>query len=269
MTAIARPQVVLMPGLKTDELWTRYRKSRDPKIHNQLLVAYLYLTQQAAARIHRRLPREVDVDDLSQQATFGLSNAISSFNPEVGVKFATFAMHRINGAIYDYLRSLNWAPRLTDERFKAVEAARAELRQELGREATDEELAKHLKLTRVMFTRVRRDAQLVRMTSLNAPVRGDADREATPGDIIVDSRQKNPMSLVQQRDLKALITKGLTRAERLIIILYYYEEMTMKEVGQTLELSESRVSQMHSSILQRLKARLGHRARELEEDLVG
>jgi RNA polymerase sigma factor for flagellar operon FliA len=133
----------------------------------------------------------------------------------------------------------------------------------LGRLPTEEELAEEMELEKHEFRRLQRDANAIGLVSLNTHFNdSEGDKDIREIDIIEDRRSKNPVVEAQKRDLKNLLTKGLTRAEKLIIILYYYEEMTMKEIGATLDLSESRVSQMHSSILARLKAQLNSRKKE-------
>ena len=136
---------------------------------------------------------------------------------------------------------------------------------QLGRSATDEEIATKMKVSREEYAKIRKDAGAVGVVSLSRKwYETDSNKDVREIDVLEDGKQINPLSVVQRRDLKELITQGLSRAERLIVILYYYEQMTMKEIGVTLDLSESRVSQMHSSILARLKAQLNHRGKELQ-----
>jgi RNA polymerase sigma factor for flagellar operon FliA len=163
----------------------------------------------------------------------------------------------------DELRSMDWVPRLVRARAHQLSKATQSLETHLGRKPTEKETAKSLKLTKEEFTRIRRDANAVSIISLNTNYSdSDGEKEIREIDIVKDSRSKDPLTEAQKNDLKSLLTKGLTRAERLIVVLYYYEEMTMKEIGATLDLSESRVSQMHSSIIARLKAQMNHRKRE-------
>ena len=134
---------------------------------------------------------------------------------------------------------------------------------ETGRAASDDEISDRLQLSPEDYRKLKRDSRPVSQVSLNRKwFETDSSRDVREIDVVKDTRQENPLSAVQRQDLQSLLTKGLSRAERLIVILYYYEEMTMKEIGITLDLSESRVSQMHSSILARLKAQMQHRERE-------
>jgi len=207
----------------------------------------------------------VDVEDLVSAGFFGLVDAINAFDLDRGVKFETYCAQRIRGAILDHLRLMDWVPRLVRHRTSRVEQCRQRLETSLGRRPTDEEISRELGVDREEVKKILRDGSAVQTTSLNRQrYQSDGNREVREIDVLEDGSQTDPLSEIQRRDLKSLLTKGLTRAERLIVILYYYEQMTMKEIGATLDLSESRVSQMHSSILARLKAQLQHREREFE-----
>jgi RNA polymerase sigma factor FliA len=231
---------------------------------NALMEHYLHLVRYNAERIHTKLPDEVELDDLMSSGIFGLMDAIAAYDRERGVKFETYCAPRIRGAILDELRSMDWVPRLVRSRSSQVDHARKALEMELGRAPTDEELAKKMRVTRTEFHKIRKDAGAVGVVSLSRKwFETDSNKDIREIDVLEDPRQVNPLTAAQKHDLKELITGKLTRAERLIVILYYYEQMTMKEIGVTLDLSESRVSQMHSSILARLKAQLNHRSKEL------
>lgn len=249
------------------ETWAEYRKTASEDLRNRLLVNYLPLVRYNAERIHTKLPAEVDVEDLMQAGIFGLVDAIDAFDMERGVKFETYCAPRIRGAILDELRSMDWVPRLVRSRSSQVDSARKKLEMELGRAPTDDELTRKMGVSKDEYSKIKKDAGAVGVVSLSRKwFETDSNKDVREIDVIEDARQVDPFAAVQKRDLKELITQGLTRAERLIVILYYYEEMTMKEIGVTLDLSESRVSQMHSSILARLKAKLQHRSKELEEN---
>ncbi len=195
---------------------------------------------------------------------FGLMDAINAFDLERGVKFETYCTQRIRGAIFDELRAMDWVPRLVRSRTAKMERARKELEMSTGRRATEDEVSSHLEVTSDEYTKIKRDSQPISMVSLDRKwFETDSSRDVREIDVVADRRQENPAAKLQRDDLKFLLTRGLSRAERLIVILYYYEEMTMKEIGVTLDLSESRVSQMHSSILARLKAQMQHRTKEV------
>jgi len=248
-----------------DRIWTRYHSTHDVQLRNDLIERFLPLVRYNAERIHTRLPDEVDLDDLMSAGLFGLMDAIDAYDPERKVKFETYCAPRIRGAILDELRAMDWAPRLVRSRSAKVEFARQQIEMDQGRPATELEIADFLGLDDEEFQKFKRDSAVVATISITRRAGNNDDgREMREMEIVREETDGNPVRYMQRRDVKDLINKGLTRAERLIVILYYYEGMTMKEIGATLNLSESRVSQMHSSILLRLKAQLQHRSIELE-----
>ena len=261
--AATKTVALSLRDMPVEEVWCEYKKTGAEEIRNLLIEHYLDIVRYTAERMHMRLPGEVDVEDLMSAGLFGLMDAIDAFDLERGVKFETYCAQRIRGAIFDELRAMDWVPRLVRSRTAKVERARKALEMELGRKATDAEICNRLKVDEGEFQKLSKDSKPVGIVSLNRKwFETDSSKDIREIDVIRDKRQENPLSEVQRKDLKVLITKGLSRAERLIVILYYYEEMTMKEIGMTLDLSESRVSQMHSSILARLKAQMQHRAKE-------
>jgi RNA polymerase sigma factor for flagellar operon FliA len=245
-------------------IWISYKKKGTEELRNILMENYLPLVRYNAERIHTKLPDEVDVEDLMSAGIFGLMDAIDAFDMERGVKFETYCAPRIRGAILDELRAMDWVPRLVRSRTAKVEKARKGLEMELGRKPTEKEICNRLEVNKSEYDKLSKDSRPVGVVSLNRKwFETDSNKDIREIDVIHDNRQENPLKEIQRKDLKVLITKGLSRAERLIVVLYYYEEMTMKEIGMTLDLSESRVSQMHSSILLRLKAQMQHRTKEL------
>jgi RNA polymerase sigma factor for flagellar operon FliA len=261
---IGASQPVCLKDMPIEEVWVEYKKTGSEKIRNFLMERYLDIVRYTAERMHMRLPSEVDVEDLMSAGLFGLMDAIDAYDLERGVKFETYCAQRIRGAIFDELRAMDWVPRLVRSRTAKVEKARKSLEMELGRKPTDKEIASRLEVNPSEFEKLCKDSKPVGVVSLNRKwFETDSNKDVREIDVIRDDRQANPLRMMQRDDLKTLITRGLSRAERLIVILYYYEEMTMKEIGLTLDLSESRVSQMHSSILARLKAQMQHRVKEL------
>ncbi|MCK4343493.1 MAG: FliA/WhiG family RNA polymerase sigma factor [Phycisphaerae bacterium] len=250
-----------------DAAWRAFKRTGDDNVRNQLMEHYLYLVRYNAERIGAKLPDEVDVDDLMSSGIFGLVDAIDAFDLERGVKFETYCAPRIRGAILDELRNMDWVPRLVRHRaHKLAEATRA-LEVELGRVPNEDEIARRLNLPRAQFQKLMRDASAVTLVSLSRKYTDpESHRDVFEIDVLPDSEGSDPVAEAQKQDLKELITRGLTRAEQLIIVLYYYEQMTMKQIGQTLDLSESRVSQMHSAILDRLRGQLQARQREFVAD---
>ncbi|TVQ62807.1 MAG: FliA/WhiG family RNA polymerase sigma factor [Phycisphaerales bacterium] len=248
------------------EVWEEYQRTNSNTLRNYLMEKFLPLVRYNAERIHTRLPVEVDIEDLMSVGLFGLAGAIDAYDLERGVKFETYCAPRIRGAILDELRSMDWVPRLVRQRSAKVERARIAIEMETGVSPTDTEIADHLGVDEEEFKKLQRDSSAVGVVSLSRRWSGsDSNREMREIDVIRDNTQRDPLGEAQRRDIKNMITKGLSRAERLIVILYYYEEMTMKEIGETLDLSESRVSQMHSSILARLKAQMQHKSGDFDD----
>jgi RNA polymerase sigma factor for flagellar operon FliA len=247
------------------DIWVEYQTTKTEMLRNYLMEKFLPLVRFNAERIYSRLPDEVDIEDLHSAGLFGLMDAIDAYDLDRNVKFETYCAPRIRGAILDELRAMDWVPRLVRSRSAKVESARQKFEMRNGRRPTDAELADFLQLPPEEFEKVKRDSSAVGTHSITRKfASSDGTRELREIDVVKDEDGGNPLHEMQRRDLKDMITKGLSRAERLIVILYYYEGMTMKEIGATLDLSESRVSQMHSSILARLKAQMQHRTPEFE-----
>jgi len=244
--------------------WEQFRKDRSEESRNHLMEHYLPIVKYSAERLYTKLPEEVDVDDLISAGIFGLMDAINAFDASRGVKFETYCAPRVRGAILDELRSMDWVPRLVRSRAHKLNEATQSLEATLGRKPEAQELAKEMKMSMREFDKIERDAHATGIVSLSRKwFETDSHKDVREIDVLEDKKSEDPLRSVQKKDLKELVTRGLSRAERLIIILYYFEEMTMKEIGETLDLSESRVSQMHSAILTRLKVQLEKRQKEL------
>ncbi|MCC7420908.1 MAG: FliA/WhiG family RNA polymerase sigma factor [Planctomycetaceae bacterium] len=246
------------------EVWKAFKKDQDDqKLRNALIERYLPLVRFNAERVWQKLPDGVDLNDLISAGVFGLMDAIEAFDMERGVKFETYCVPRIRGAMLDELRTMDWVPRLVRSKASKLEHARKEVEAEVGRPPTDVELARKLGVSMEEYEKHKAEASAVNLISLNKKwYETDSYKDVREIDIIEDSKGEDPTHGIQKKDLMRLVTKGLNRNERLIIILYYYEELTMKEIGSTLGLSESRVSQMHSSIVARLKDQLKRRRPE-------
>jgi len=248
------------------QVWIEYKAEGGRYLRNKLMEFYLPLVRYTADRVAAKLPSEVDVDDLVSAGIFGMLDAIEAFDLDRGVKFETYCTPRIRGAILDELRTMDWVPRLVRSRAHKLENITKLLRAELGRLPTDDEIAVRLGTNRSEFEKLQRDANAVALISLSRKYQDqDSTRELQEVDVLEDRQSEDPQHEIQKHDLHDAIMNGLTRTEKLIVVLYYYEQMTMKEIGVTLNLSESRVSQMHSSILSRLMHQLD-RAGELQYD---
>ena len=249
---------------QVSQWWNEFRSGSE-EARNHLLEHYLPIVKYTADRLHTKLPEEVDVQDLVSAGVFGLMDAVNAFDPLRGVKFETYCAPRIRGAILDELRAMDWVPRLVRSRAHKLNEALHMLEAQLGRKPNEKELAKEMGISMKEFRKLQRDSKATGVVSLNRKwFETDSHKDVREIDVLQDKRSDDPFRAAQRKDLKELITRGLSRAERLIIILYYFEEMTMKEIGETLDLSESRVSQMHSAILERLQRQLEHRQKELQ-----
>ncbi len=246
------------------EVWVEFKKDQSRRdLRNRLVERYLPLVKYNGERIWARLPDGVELDDLISAGVFGLMDAIKAFDMSRGVKFETYCVPRIRGAMLDELRSMDWVPRLVRSKASKLNEAIRQLEATLGRHPTAVELAEKMELTVPELEKMMSDANAVGLISLNKKwYETDSYKDVREIDILEDQKGEDPTKRIQKSDLMRLVTKGLNRNERLIIILYYYEEMTMKEIGSTLDLSESRVSQMHSAIVQRLQGQLGRRRPE-------
>ena len=254
------------------KLWKTYKKSGEQTVRNQLIEHYLPLVKNHAERLKAKLPGVVQVDDLTTAGVLGLMDAIEQFDPARKVKFETFSAIRIRGAMMDELRGLDWVPRLVRQRAKMLTESTAALRASLGRQPSEEEVADHMNVPLDEYRRIADDGRPANVFSIygkrtnNSHNAGEGE---DPEDVanLCDHRSANPLLLAQQKTLKDVLTRGFSRSERLIVVLYYYEQLTMKEIGATLDLSESRVSQMHTSIVNRLKITLSNRTGELQREV--
>ena len=243
--------------LTDQELWEIYKKTQDLNLRNVLIERYLPLVRYISERVLQTLPKSIDLDDLVSAGLFGLMDAIEGFDLSRGIKFKTYCTTRIRGAILDELRAQDWVPRLVRLKSHKLEKAVQELESTLGREPTAWELSQKLGVEIDEVNSVMVEAAPKTIFSLSEKWEdGDDDREMEKVDIIEDKKTPDPLHLLHQKDVLELITRHLIRKERLILVMYYYEGLTMREIGDILELTESRVCQIHSNIMQRLKMHL-------------
>ena len=239
------------------EVWKDFKADlKDQRLRNILIERYFPLVKYNAERVWQKLPEGVDLNDLISAGVFGLMDAIEAFDMERGVKFETYCVPRIRGAMLDELRTMDWVPRLVRSKASKLEAGRKRVEARVGRPPTAAEMAAEMEMSLEEYEKMKSDASAVGLVSLNKKwYETDSYKDVREVDIVEDQKGEDPTGGI-------LVTKGLNRNERLIMILYYYEELTMKEIGSTLGLSESRVSQMHSSIVARLKDQLRRRRPE-------
>lgn len=243
-----------------DKLWHEYARSKSLAIRNTLAEEYLPIVRYVSERMIERLPHNVQVDDLCSAGVFGLLDAIDKFDISRGFRFETYCTNRIRGAILDELRSMDWVPRLTRARANGLERTYAKLERELGRAPTDLEIAREMRISLDRLDELYREvsgasvAQSINRRSL------EKDPELLGVDVMQDSRVEGPLNASEKSDFIEFCKKRLSTKERYILMLYYYDELTLKEIGQILGLSESRVCQLHAKLVTRLRAYMQKRS---------
>ncbi len=248
----------------TQELWNEYKKTKDRKLKAEIIDKYLYLVKYVVDRIQIGLPSDrsgSEVDDLISCGVIGMMDAIEKFAPERGIKFQTYALPRIRGAILDELRALDWAPRLVRQKARKLERVYKVLEDRLLRAATDVEVCKEMEITLAEFHNLLNEVNSTTLLSLNKSWKIKEDgRSIQRMDMIEDDKEPDPETVVEKNEVKHLLKesiKKLPEREKIVIALYYYEGLTLKEIGRVLEVSESRICQMHTKAVLRLRSRLG------------
>jgi RNA polymerase sigma factor for flagellar operon FliA len=257
------------PGSETQALWQDYRKSGDQALRDRLILTYAPLVKFVAGRLGATLPAHVDEQDLVSYGLLGLIGAIERFDPDREIKFETYAISRIRGAIIDELRSLDWVPRSVRTRAREIERAIAELERRLHRAPTDEEIAAKVGITTDELENSLSEISRSSMAALDElwSPSGGGDQIALI-DTIEDEDAPDPEFSLEQAEMREALGDSIARLperEKLVVTLYYYEELTLREIGEVLGVTESRVSQLHTKAVLRLKARLSGGMRETAE----
>ena len=243
-----------------DELWHEFKKCRSTKIRDQFIRQYMPLVKYVAGKVSSGMPESVEFDDLVGYGQFGLLDAISKYDPDKNVKFKTYAVTRIRGAIFDELRELDWVPRSVRQKSREIEDTITELEAKLGRTASDAEIAKAMGMTESEYESVVMKVSGTNILSLNDVWYSNDDSDnMSIGDNIEAPNSMNPDVIVEREEIKRVIIQAineLPQNEKMVIILYYHEDLTFKEIGKVLNVSESRISQLHSKANLRLRAKL-------------
>ncbi|MEE2712347.1 MAG: FliA/WhiG family RNA polymerase sigma factor [Planctomycetota bacterium] len=240
-----------------EKLWVDYKETRDPLLRNKLIERYYPLVRYIGERLLSTLPRSIELDDLTSAGFFGLMDAIDGFDLTRGIKFKTYCTTRVRGSILDELRSQDWVPRLVRLNANKISRAWKTLEARFGREPTEVEMAELLEISVEEFKAMSDEANPVTMYSLSDKFDdSQADGGMEKSDVIADRRTESPLECLNRRDALEVLTRNLAQKEKRIIILYYYEGLTMKEIGRILDLTESRVCQIHSNVISRLKERI-------------
>jgi RNA polymerase sigma factor FliA len=246
---------------ETQGLWLEYRRTGDQAIRDRLILTYAPLVKYVAGRLGSGLPAHVDEGDLVSYGLLGLMGAIERYEPDRDVKFETYAIARIKGAIIDELRAMDWVPRSVRSRAREIERAIAELEAKLGTAPTDEQIAAKVGITveelEESLAEIARSS-IAALDELWTVSGGDGDQIALI-DTIEDADAPDPQRSLSQTEMREAIADAIARLperEKLVVTLYYYEELTLREIGEVLGVTESRVSQLHTKAILRLKARL-------------
>ncbi|MFV0342288.1 MAG: FliA/WhiG family RNA polymerase sigma factor [Anaerocolumna sp.] len=239
------------------KLWVDYSKNKTPNGREQIIIEYAGLVKIVAGRLSMYLGYNVEYDDLVGYGMFGLIDAVDKFDYTKGVKFETYASFRIRGAILDEIRKMDWVPRTLRQKQRKIDAAYSKIEAESGRMATDEEVAKELDISVKEYEQWQSQANVSNLFSLDEFMEqgGEGKVEST-----LSSEFDSPETVVAKQELKETLVKALeslTEKEKTVITLYYYEELTLKEISNVLEVSESRISQLHTKALQKMKTKLG------------
>ena len=246
--------------LRECQLWEQYQDTRDPRIRDHLVEQYAPLVKYVAGKVAANLPSSVEYDDLVGYGVFGLFDAIDKFDPEKHVKFKTYAVTRIRGAMYDHLREMDWVPRSVRQKAKEIEQAVMLLEARLGRPASDSEIAGSMNLCEEEFSHLMSKISSTAILSLNDIWNSGTDSEKMCiGESIESPRMMNPDSTVEKEEIRRVIKQAineLPEKEKKVLVLYYYENLTLREIGQILDVTESRISQLHTKAIIRLKAKL-------------
>ena len=240
------------------KLWKDYSDNPTPQLREKLILEYAPLVKLVAGRLSMYLGYNVEYDDLCGYGIFGLIDAIDKFDAKKDVKFETYASLRIRGSILDQIRKMDWIPRTVRQRQKQISSAIADIEAETGKTATDEQVALALGISDEEYSGWQAQMNVTNLVSLDDFVEQGSDVADNRG---LSSQPARPEEHLEQEELKQMLGEALnllTEKERMVVVLYYYEELTLKEISNVLEVSESRVSQLHTKALGKMKTKMGN-----------
>lgn len=242
------------------KLWEDYGKNKTSWGREQIIIEYAGLVKVVAGRLSMYLGYNVEYDDLVGYGMFGLIDAVDKFDYLKGVKFETYASFRIRGAILDEIRKMDWVPRTLRQKQKKIDAAFSKIEAVQGRIATDEEVANELEISVKEYEQWLSQTNVSNLFSLDEYLEQGSESKVESS---LSSEYDTPEVIVEKQEMKETLMKALetlTEKEKKVILLYYYEELTLKEISNILEVSESRISQLHTKALQKMKGKLGNNA---------
>ncbi|PIE04683.1 MAG: RNA polymerase sigma factor WhiG [Spirochaetales bacterium] len=247
-------------GVPEKELWKKYRSTGDQSIRDSIVRQYAPLVKYVAGKVSVGMPQNVDFDDLVGFGVFGLFDAIEKFDTEKHVKFKTYAVTRIRGAIFDELRSIDWVPRSVRQKSREIDETVQHLEARLGRAATDEEVAAEMGLSMEQYNQMMLKVSGSSMLSLNDIwLNGDENDKISIVESIESPSSLRPDAIAEKGEMRRVIVEAiqeLPEKEKKVLILYYYEDLTLKEIGKVLDVTESRISQLHTKAISRLRSKL-------------
>ena len=249
-----------MSEAEKKKLWDEYGKTRSPEVKEKIIIEYAPLVKVVAGRLSMYLGYNVEYEDLVSYGIFGLIDAIDKFDCLKEVKFETYASLRIRGAILDQIRKMDWIPRTIRQKQKKIDAAIKEIEAKCGRSATDEEIAASLGISNDEYIDWQSQMKVTNVVSLNEFLEQGSE---IPSDNNYNRNAQfdGPEEVIERDELKRILAEALellTEKEQKVILLYYYEDLTLKEISSILEVSESRISQLHTRALQKMKTKLGN-----------
>ncbi len=240
-----------------NKLWADYAKTKSPEIREKLILEYAPLVKLVAGRLSMYLGYNVEYDDLVSYGIFGLIDAIDKFDSMKAVKFETYASLRIRGAVLDQIRKMDWIPRTIRQKQKKIETVMKTIEAETGRVATDEEIARSVGISDEDYLAWQSQMKITGVVSLNEFMESGSEIPAEQNE---QHRFEGPEEVVEKEELKKVLGQAmelLTEREKKVILLYYYEDLTLREISDVLEVTESRISQLHTRALKKMKDRMG------------
>jgi RNA polymerase sigma factor FliA len=243
-----------------DNLWDEFKKTKSPALRDKFIRQYMPLVKYVAGKVAVGMPNSVEYDDLVGFGQFGLLDAINKYDTSKNVKFKTYAVTRIRGSIFDELRKIDWVPRSVRQKSREIEDAVVTLESRLGRTATDSEIASSLNMSESEYHRTVMKVSGTSILSLNDVwYTGDDNDNMSIGNNIESPTSLNPDVIAEREEIRKVIAKAISELpekEKMVIVLYYHEDLTFKEIGEVLEVSESRISQLNAKANERLKSKL-------------
>jgi RNA polymerase sigma factor for flagellar operon FliA len=245
-----------MSNVNNSHIWKQYIETKDPAIKEKLIIEYAYLIKYVAGRLSLYFGSNVEFDDLVGYGAFGLIDAIEKFDITKGVKFETYASFRIRGSIIDSIRELDWVPRSLRQKNKELERVYCEIESEVGHSATDQEVAEKMGISMEEFYKLLNDVNVSSMMSLEEFMEQNYERGL---ELISDNTEDKPEAALESSEIKELLADSISRLpekEKAVITFYYFEELTLKEISAIMNVTESRISQLHTKALLRMRGKM-------------